>query len=227
MNAAPAPALALVPPAPPPPVPAADRERRIRRVRAVCTAGAMSGALLPVVCTLSEPYLGEPALALAVLSWMLLFAGVGFALALCAAINRTRADLKALLLAGATAAAAFSLLPVAARVGTEAYVSSHAAELDRLAERVRAALPPGARNGGQQVYEAEDGKLYADVRAHHLLYPRAVDGGIVFGNDGIFAPKLFYADGVASAVPFTCRDVKAIGGRWYRVDCTAPAEHGD
>ena len=217
-----APALALVPPDAPSQLTArpGEREDRLRRVRAGGATACVIGGLLPVASAAASPWLhGWEFLGMAI-SFMLLLPAGGLAMLICAVTTRERDDARAMLLAAAVFVGGIALLEPAARAGTEAYVSSHATELDALAARVRAAIPPDAPEGSRgAMYQLEDGALQRGLRAHRIIGPRPVDGGLVFYTDGLFEPKLFYADGVASANPFDCRNLRAIGGRWYQAEC--------
>ncbi|HEX6750948.1 MAG TPA: hypothetical protein VF092_26910 [Longimicrobium sp.] len=212
-----APALAIVPPDAPQQLTArpGEREDHLRRVRTGGATACVIGGLLPVASAAASPWLhGWEFLGLAI-SFMILFPAGALAMFVCAVTTRERDDVKAMLLAAAVFAGGIALLEPAARAGTEAYVSSHATELDALAARVRAFTPPDVPMNPL----LDDGVLLRDLLAHRLTSPRPVDGGLVFHTDGVFEPSLFYADGVAGAIPFDCRNLRAIGGRWYMADC--------
>jgi hypothetical protein len=223
-----APALTLLPPDVPPPaappriVPLTpERARQIRRMRVICTALVVTGALLPVPCVAAAPWLHGAEYLGMVLSWLLLLPAGGVALLLCTLATRTADDARALLLAAGAFAAGIALLQPAARAGTEAYVSSHAAELDALAGAIRVELPAGSEGDAYHaaVRRIYDRRLDDQLRAHRLGGPDVTDGGLVFTSAVFLAPELFYADGGASHIPFTCRDLRPIGGRWYMADC--------
>ncbi|HSU13894.1 hypothetical protein [Longimicrobium sp.] len=222
MSAASAPVLALLPPGPAPsPVSAslADRARVVRRTRAGATAVCVTGALLPLPFVLMERWIGEGQYLGIVGSWLFLFGIGGLVLFIVAVSQRTRDDLRAMLVAIATFVAAVALLPAAGRVGTEAYVSTHAVELDALAARVRAEWRPAPPDG--RLDEAQLA-LRAEARRRNLGRPRVVDGGIVFQSGELFGSDLFYSDGVKNDAAFQCRDLRSIGGRWYTASCSGP-----
>ncbi|HEX8243224.1 MAG TPA: hypothetical protein VF541_07005, partial [Longimicrobium sp.] len=119
-----APALTLLPPdAPPPAAPprivplTPERARQIRRMRVICTALVVTGALLPVPCIAAAPWLhGAEYLGMGV-SWVFLLPAGGLALLLCTLTTRTTDDARALLLAFGAFAAGTALMEPAARVG--------------------------------------------------------------------------------------------------------------
>lgn len=220
-----APVLALVPPEPPRLVPApatpAGLARRAK-VRRVLTGACVTGALLPVPCVAAAPYLHEWVALGLVTSWVFLLPCGGFALLLAAAMWRTRDDLRALLLAGVSLVAGIALLGPAARAGMEAWVSSHAAELDAMAAARVAALAPLDRTGVVD----EDRRFSASpeggaMRRLGLGGPELVQGGLFFRTDAPFAPGLLYADGSLARWPAPCGRLRVtpLGGRWYLYDC--------
>lgn len=234
-----APVLALVPPEPPRVVPApaapvtpatpADLARRAR-VRRVLAAACVTGALLPVPCVAAAAYLGEWVALGLVTSWVFLLPCGGFALLLSAALWRTRDDVLALVRVAVAFAVGTALIGPAARAGMQAYVSSHAAELDALAaERVAvlATLPPAE-------LEAEIGRFpgtreAGDLRRLGLHSPYPVRGGVRFDTTAPFAPRLLYADPALDRWPSPCarERVTPIGGRWYLYECHDRAQYED
>ena len=145
------PPLTLLPAGAPPPSPrplatplTPERRRQLRRTRAVCTAMCVTGALLPVPCVAAAQWLHGWEYVGMVVSWVFLLPAGGLALLLCALMTRTADDAKALLLAIGAFAAGIALLQPASGAGMEAYVSSHAFELDAVAAAIRAEVPAGS-----------------------------------------------------------------------------------
>jgi hypothetical protein len=185
----------------------------------------LTGALLPLPFVLMERWIGEGQYVGIVGSWLFLLPIGGLVLFIVAVIQRTRDDLRAMLVVAATFAAAVALLPAAGRVGTEAYVSTHAVELDALAARVRAEWQPAPLDGRLDETQLA---IRAAARRRNLGRPRVVDGGIVFRSGELFGSDLFYADGVKSDAAFQCRHPRSIGGRWYTAQCSVPGtEYGE
>jgi hypothetical protein len=225
--AAPAPELRIAPPAPAQPAPrpaapSAEHGRRMARARAFAAAMCVAGALLPVPCAAAEPYLGAWVWVGIGFSWGFLLPVGGLALLIVALNSRARADLRAMLLAAATFAADIPLLPLASRVGLEAYVSSHSAELEALAARSRTEWIAGPPRDGP--YPESNRAFQRELRAHGFEGPWFADGGLVFVSTQIFGPSVLYADGGRSGGESRCRDLRSIGGRWYTADCELP--HG-
>ncbi|HET7234414.1 MAG TPA: hypothetical protein VFJ16_30650 [Longimicrobium sp.] len=226
-----APALSLVPPAPRPALSPADllATRRIARVRRVATAVCVTGALLPVPCVAAAWYLGDAVYPGLLLGWAFLLPGGGFMLLLSAAAERNRDSLRALLLVALSFAAGIALIEPAARAGTEAFVSSHAAELDALAAG-RAAMLAGIAPGDvQQAHERFSASPGAALRRLGLGAPDVVTGGLVFPTSPPFTPALLYADESLARWPNACANVRVtlIGGRWYLYECAGTRQFED
>jgi hypothetical protein len=226
-----APALALLPPQrpslPPParePSPAGRRRQVV--ARRFAAAGCVAGALLPVAFVAAGPYLGEAAYVGLVVPWALLLPGCGLALLLAAALGRTRDDLRALVLAALSLAAGVALIGPAGRLGAEAFVSSHAVELDGVAaELVAAHSSAVARNGSVRTDYTFDGAT-APARALARLglgVPRLTRGGLRFDSSAPFAPDLLYAHASLDGFPADCPNerVRPVGGRWFLYECRA------
>jgi hypothetical protein len=219
MSAAAAPELRLVPPTPVPAAPSPDHKRRLRRARVIATWVVVTGALLPVSCVAAARWLGDAVYPALIFSWAVLVAGgclVGLVVLIA---SHTAADFRAAMLAIASIVVGVMLLPAAGRVGTEAYVSSHATELESLAARLRA-------EGGTDdmrnwiVLQPRTQAVRAELAALGVRNPGVVDGGLVFPTSVPFGGgSLLYADGVPGRIRLACQDIRAIGGRWYIVGC--------
>jgi len=223
MSAAPALELRIVPPGlPPAAAQAADPAayaRRVARTRAVAAAMCVTGALLPVPCVAAQPYLGDAVWVGIAFSWVFLLPVGGLALFVVAARRRTRAELRAMLLAAAAFVASLPLLKGAGHIGQEAWVSSHAAEMEALAARSRTEWVATVPKDGPSPKANE--ALQRELRARGYEGPYMVDGGIAFHSHQLFGADLLYADGGrADADAWTCRAPRAIGGRWYLVRCS-------
>jgi hypothetical protein len=190
----------------------------IARLRSVATGMCVSGALLPLPFIAAGRSVGTWEWMGIGFAWTFLLPAGGVLLLICVAVNRTRAELRALLLGAAAITAGIALLPTAARVGTEAYVSSHSGEMDEMAAWGRQHWT-WAIGGPFDAYP--EGEHSVSRMTGHRVWPQFMDGGIAFVSETLFDGDLFYADGVKSTTPFTCRDLRAIGGRWYLADCSA------
>jgi len=206
-------ALALLPPEPPrPSSPAVGRAlksiERPERLRRTPLAVGMFGALFPVACVAAAPYLDDVVIVFMVICWALLVPGCGVALLLLAGFNRTRADLNAVLAGVLTLVAAAALVKPAARAGSEAFVSSHAPELERGAARWRREWRP-----------MSDTPVDGGLRVLGIRAAAPGEGGIRFTTDAPFGPDLFYADPMMNGQGESCDRLTPIGGRWYLWEC--------
>lgn len=185
-------------------------------------AACVTGALLPVPCVAAAPYLHEWVALGLVASWVFLLPCGGFALLLSAVLWRTRDELRALVLAAVSFAVGIALVGPAARAGTEAYVSSHATELDAMAaERVAVLSTLPAADLQAEIGRFPGSREAADLRRVGLSSPHPVRGGVRFDTDAPFAPSLLYADPAMGRWPAACarERVTPIGGRWYLYEC--------
>jgi hypothetical protein len=224
MSAAAAPELRIVPPDPPLPAAAtqpadpAAHARHMAQARAVGTAMCVTGALLPVPCVAAQPYLGEAVWVGIVFSWVFLLPVGGLTLFVAAVRLRTRAGLRAMLLVAAAFVASLPLLKGAGRVGQEAWVSSHAAEMEALAVRYRTEGVEPPKDGTEPEANLA---LLREMRAYGYQAVVMVDGGTVFRSGQLFGADLLYADGgKAGADGWTCSHPRPIGGRWFLVRCS-------
>lgn len=220
-----APALALVAPGPARPLPAPagplDPARRAK-VRRVLTAASVTGALLPVPCVAAAPYLGDWVALGLLTGWVFLVPCGGLGLLLATALWRTRDEVRALVLAGVSLVIGLALIAPAARAGTEAYVSSHAAELDALAAERVGVLSKLAPNQLKEATESfRSSRQAVDLRRLGLTSPSPVRGGVRFETLAPFIPALLYADPAMDHWPRTCSHerVTPIGGRWFLYEC--------
>lgn len=197
--------------------------RRQVVARRVMTAGCVAGALLPLACVAAGPYLGPVVYAGLVLSWAFLLPGCGLALLLTASFGRTRDDLRALVLAAVSLAVCVALIGPAGRLGTEAFVASHAVEMDAIAAQLVASHPWAVgTNGVPQIdYRFEDTAHGRALTRLGLRTPHAVRGGLLFAPDAPFAPAVLYADASLDQLANGCADprVRPIGGRWFLYEC--------
>lgn len=228
-----APVLTLVPPGDPAP-PAGhaqpqglDRPILRRKVRRVATAASVIGAFTPVVLTAAAPYLDDVVVAGMVFCWALVVPGSGFMLLLCAALGRTRDDLRNLLTAVLALVVGVALVKPAGRAGMEAWASSHATELDALAaERLRLMIAGELDSGGNQTPAAIANT--AAFRRMGLGASDYVKGGMRFNADAPFAPDLVYADPTFGAESECVRmRVTPVSGRWFLYECSDPSEYHD
>ncbi|HEX9936068.1 MAG TPA: hypothetical protein VGB15_03070 [Longimicrobium sp.] len=228
-----APVLALLPPGDPPLLPAhaPDREvlrQKVQKVRRVTTAGCVIGAFTPVAFTAAGPYLGDAVFVGLVIPWALVIPGCGLALLLSAAITRTRDDLKALLAVFLSLVLAIALIEPAARAGMEAFVASHATELDVLtAERARL-LDFGETPDASVVRSGAEDANSAALRRMGVTGWSYVNGGLRLRTAAPFAPDLLYADGGGDSISACNRlSVTPLGGRWFLYECRDASEYHD
>jgi hypothetical protein len=222
----------------PPPSPArpgtgeltAQGRRRQVIARRYAVAGCVTGALLPVPLVAAGPYLGAGVYVGLVVSWALLLPGCGLALLLAAALGRTRDDLRALVLVAVSLVMGAALLGPAGRLGTEAFASSHAAELDGIAAERAAALAhvaPAAVGESNAEFERTAGGRA--LRRLGLNSPTPAEGGLHFTTTPPFAPDLLYADAAFDGGDRGCAHawVRPVGGRWFLFECGDRVENGD
>ncbi|MBV9110548.1 MAG: hypothetical protein JO306_14150 [Gemmatimonadetes bacterium] len=191
----------------------------MQRTRVVATGLVVTGALLPVPCVAAARWLGNGVYPGLVVSWALLVPSGCLAGLILLVASHTLADFRAAALAIASIVVGLVLLPAAGRIGTEAYVSSHATNLESLAARLRA--EGDAQDEPTWITLNPRSKALADKLVALGMYsPGVVDGGLLFRTDLPFADALLYADGVPGRIPLGCSNIRAIGGRWYIVSCS-------
>jgi hypothetical protein len=183
----------------------------------------VTGALLPSVSILTMPWLGPGSVLGVVVSFVFLLPGGGLALLITTLVNRAREDARALVTAVAALGIGIALLPVAGRVGMEAYVSSHMAEMDRLAAQLT------ARVEFERQHPEADRDVIANTPAglrfqEMGLIPRPVAEGLLFHTGLPFAPEVLYAHELPGAAPALCAKprLRYVGAHWYLSECSAP-----
>jgi len=234
-GAAPTPVLALVPPGPSPSRPgpgelSPEGRRRMVLARRYATAGCVTAAVLPVFCAAAAPYVDDVIVLGFVLSWLFLLPGCGLALLLAAALGRTHDDLRALVMVALALVLGVALIGPASRVGMEAFVSSHAAELDAAAaEQVASHLPLVGAPILETSYLTDGTSNGRALRELGLRRSTPVRGGLRFEADAPFAPSLFYADARLDQARSTCvrESFRPIGGRWFLYECHARSGSSD
>ncbi|HEU4557296.1 MAG TPA: hypothetical protein VFS20_05580 [Longimicrobium sp.] len=228
-----APVLTLVPPGDPAP-PAGHAqpqglERTIlrRKVRRVATVAGVTAAFTPAVLAAAAPYLDDVVVAGMVFCWAVVIPSCGLILLLAAALGRTRDDLRPLLAGIVALVLGIALVKPAGRAGMEAWASSHATELDALAEeRLRLMIAGELESGGEQTPAAIANT--AAFRRMGLGVGDYVKGGMRFNADAPFAPDLVYAHPTFGADGECVRmRVTPVSGRWFLYECSDPSEYDD
>jgi len=219
-----APVLALVPPGPPlAPAPAhappIDWPRRSARIRGVAATCCWVGAITPLFAIAAAQYVGGAVYPVMFLCWCFLLGCGGLVVFLNAMITRSRADRHAMISAVLALVLAIALTGPGARVGTEAFVSSHAGVMDR-----------AAAAWVVRWTETKDGEKLSRVPELNELGvsdPVATEGGVWFRTNAPFAPDLFYADATLNGAGIQCDHLTPIGGRWYLWRCGNPTDYED
>jgi len=194
--------------------PPAARRSVAPQARRLFVSAWVIGCLLIDPAVLLAPATRDGSMVLLVVVGLIVMAPSGVGLGCVLLIDRSRASLHAALGAGALLAIAAALVPAAHRIGVETYFAAHQVELDALAAGIRAVYDREPA-GDQRVVD----RFGVRLREAGVTRVERMSAGLLFVSTS-GGTLLLYADG-AGTLDDICRrpTLRAMGGRWYAVDC--------